>query len=220
FSVAERQLHGLLLNMRRVVSRIYGALFRGSLGKTYEHVLAEDLRNIHQRTRQTIFQAREYNSLKNKESELRMVTKGSPMDFGEEESAGPEGTEYACLTLPVHAAGRIKDVDAFITISRRMMPHEKLHIHCNSGLRHVEILITMHDMLKNATAVSFEDIINRQLAFNQSHSLAFHQANHCEEGPGLFNSQLDFIALFYEYAKSNPGGQPLQWSEWLGYRSA
>ncbi|WP_217902714.1 hypothetical protein, partial [Xanthomonas hortorum] len=31
FSVAERQLHGLLLNMRRVVSRIYGALFRGSL---------------------------------------------------------------------------------------------------------------------------------------------------------------------------------------------
>ncbi|MDC8640101.1 hypothetical protein NY667_20390, partial [Xanthomonas hortorum pv. hederae] len=32
FSVAERQLHGLLLNMRRVVSRIYGALFRGSLG--------------------------------------------------------------------------------------------------------------------------------------------------------------------------------------------
>ncbi|PUE98315.1 hypothetical protein C7T87_18490, partial [Xanthomonas hortorum pv. hederae] len=33
FSVAERQLHGLLLNMRRVVSRIYGALFRGSLGE-------------------------------------------------------------------------------------------------------------------------------------------------------------------------------------------
>ncbi|MCE4356577.1 hypothetical protein LYZ84_21905, partial [Xanthomonas hortorum pv. pelargonii] len=31
FSVAERQLHGLLLNMRRVVSRIYGALFRASL---------------------------------------------------------------------------------------------------------------------------------------------------------------------------------------------
>ncbi|MCE4355724.1 hypothetical protein LYZ84_17455, partial [Xanthomonas hortorum pv. pelargonii] len=33
FSVAERQLHGLLLNMRRVVSRIYGALFRGSLDR-------------------------------------------------------------------------------------------------------------------------------------------------------------------------------------------
>ncbi|WP_211317367.1 hypothetical protein, partial [Xanthomonas hortorum] len=31
FSVTERQLHGSLLNMRRVVSRIYGALFRGSL---------------------------------------------------------------------------------------------------------------------------------------------------------------------------------------------
>ncbi|WP_211317420.1 hypothetical protein, partial [Xanthomonas hortorum] len=35
FSVAERQLHGLLLNMRRVVSRIYGALFRGSLGNLH-----------------------------------------------------------------------------------------------------------------------------------------------------------------------------------------
>ncbi|QNM60546.1 hypothetical protein XHV734_1739 [Xanthomonas hortorum pv. vitians] len=30
-SVTERQLHGSLLNMRRVVSCIYGALFRGSL---------------------------------------------------------------------------------------------------------------------------------------------------------------------------------------------
>ncbi|WP_414429052.1 hypothetical protein, partial [Xanthomonas campestris] len=30
-SVTERQLHGSLLNMRRVVSRICGALFRGSL---------------------------------------------------------------------------------------------------------------------------------------------------------------------------------------------
>ncbi|WP_414429382.1 hypothetical protein, partial [Xanthomonas campestris] len=31
-SVTERQLHGSLLNMRRVVSRICGALFRVSLG--------------------------------------------------------------------------------------------------------------------------------------------------------------------------------------------
>ncbi|MBB3889256.1 hypothetical protein FHY26_004386, partial [Xanthomonas campestris] len=32
-SVTERQLHGSLLNMRRVVSRICGALFRVSLGQ-------------------------------------------------------------------------------------------------------------------------------------------------------------------------------------------
>ncbi|MGQ3469515.1 hypothetical protein, partial [Xanthomonas campestris] len=33
-SVTERQLHGSLLNIRRVVSRICGALFRGSLNQT------------------------------------------------------------------------------------------------------------------------------------------------------------------------------------------
>ncbi|MGQ3468818.1 hypothetical protein, partial [Xanthomonas campestris] len=32
-SVTERQLHGSLLNIRRVVSRICGALFRGSLAQ-------------------------------------------------------------------------------------------------------------------------------------------------------------------------------------------
>ncbi|MEE5090620.1 hypothetical protein V2H26_11265, partial [Xanthomonas euvesicatoria] len=32
-SVTERQLHGSLLNMRRVVSRICGALFRASLSE-------------------------------------------------------------------------------------------------------------------------------------------------------------------------------------------
>ncbi|WP_221237446.1 hypothetical protein, partial [Xanthomonas sp. 3058] len=34
-SVTERQLHGSLLNIRRVVSRICGALFRGSLGPSF-----------------------------------------------------------------------------------------------------------------------------------------------------------------------------------------
>ncbi|MDV2452724.1 hypothetical protein [Xanthomonas hortorum] len=203
-----------------IVLRVPNNPFWKDLGKTHENVLAEDLSKTYQRTRQPTLQFREYNILRNKRSELRMVTNGSPMDFGKEESAGTESTEYACLTLPVHPALRIEDVDVFTTISRRMMPHEKLHIHCNSGLRHAGILITMHDMLKNATTVSFADIINRQLAFNKIHSLAFDQANHCEEGLGLFNSQLDFIALFYEYAKSDLGAQPLPWSEWLGYRSA
>ncbi|MEA9834041.1 hypothetical protein VDG37_20270, partial [Xanthomonas campestris pv. raphani] len=36
-SVTERQLHGSLLNIRRVVSRICRALFRGSLDSTYLH---------------------------------------------------------------------------------------------------------------------------------------------------------------------------------------
>ncbi|MCC4635903.1 hypothetical protein [Xanthomonas dyei] len=203
-----------------IVLRVPNNPFWKNLGKTHEHVLAEDIRKIYQRTRQTMLQVREYNIIRNKRSELCMVTEGSAMSSGEEESEGTEGTEYACFTLPVHPVDRIKDVDTFIAMSHKMRPHEKLHIHCNSGLRHAGILIIMHDMLKNATAVSFEDIINRQLIFNQIHSLDFYQANHCEEGPSLFNSQLDFIALFYEYAKSNLEGQPLPWSEWLGYRFA
>ncbi|MEE5092282.1 hypothetical protein V2H26_20215, partial [Xanthomonas euvesicatoria] len=40
-SVTERQLHGSLLNMRRVVSRICGALFRASLKDGYTKGMPE-----------------------------------------------------------------------------------------------------------------------------------------------------------------------------------
>ncbi|MEA0902155.1 hypothetical protein, partial [Xanthomonas campestris] len=42
-SVTERQLHGSPLNMRRVVSRICGALFRASLTRCQQRISNESL---------------------------------------------------------------------------------------------------------------------------------------------------------------------------------
>ncbi|MGF6812935.1 hypothetical protein OKW30_008152 [Paraburkholderia sp. Clong3] len=73
----------------------------------------------------------------------------------------------------------------------------------------------MHDMLCNAATVSFDDIINRQLAFNPGRALDFHKDVAHEGRSDFRNDRLELISLFYEYAKSNPKGQPLLWSEWL-----
>ncbi|MEP9440514.1 hypothetical protein QYG72_04060, partial [Xanthomonas euvesicatoria] len=46
-SVTERQLHGSPLNIRRVVSRICGALFRGSLGRIKVPHSSFDMRPVY-----------------------------------------------------------------------------------------------------------------------------------------------------------------------------
>ncbi|OQP79880.1 hypothetical protein IA54_021845 [Xanthomonas phaseoli pv. syngonii LMG 9055] len=100
-------------------------------------------------------------------------------------------------------------------MERDMEIHEKLHVHCGVGQGRTGIFIAMHDILHNAAMVSLDDIINRQLAFNPGRALDFHKDVAHEGRSNFRNDRLEFIALFYQYAKSNLKGQPLLWSEWL-----
>ena len=100
-----------------------------------------------------------------------------------------------------------------------MAAHEKLHVHCGVGQGRTGIFIAMHDMLRNAAMVSFEDIIKRQLAFNPGRALDFHKDVAHEGRSDFRNHRLEFISLFYEYAKANLKGHPLLWSKWLDLQS-
>ncbi|AAM41387.1 avirulence protein [Xanthomonas campestris pv. campestris str. 8004] len=104
-------------------------------------------------------------------------------------------------------------------MEREMAHDERLHVHCGMGLGRTTIFIVMHDILRNAAMLSFDDIIERQRKFNPGRSLD-NNKDVSDKGRSEFrNERSEFLPLFYEYAKQNPKGQPLLWSEWLDHNA-
>ncbi|SBV53279.1 putative type III effector protein XopH [Xanthomonas bromi] len=186
-----------------------------NVGKSREEVLTDEHERINALKEQETVQILHRKDVKNNVENPRAVTLTRPPIFSEEELVKMAGARYMRLTVTDHLGPRAEDVDAFIAMERDMEIHEKLHVHCGVGQGRTGIFIAMHDILHNATMVSLDDIINRQLAFNPGRALDFHKDVAHEGRSNFRNDRLEFIALFYQYANSNPKGQPLLWSEWL-----
>jgi protein-tyrosine phosphatase len=73
-------------------------------------------------------------------------------------------------------------------------------------------------MLRNASQVSLLDIDHRQSLLAGDYDLLGKEGE-----PGarvaVAAERADFVRAFYDYAKANPNGRPLLWSEWLKAKS-
>jgi len=186
-----------------------------NVGKSRQEVLADESARIEQLKQQPSVSILHRKDVKNGVDNPRSVTLDRPRIFSEEEIVQQAGAEYVRLMVTDHLGPRKEDVDAFIALERRMPPHAKLHVHCGVGQGRTGIFIAMHDMLRNASAVSFDDIVKRQLAFNPGRALDFEKDVAHGERSGFRNDRLEFLTLFFMYAKENPCGHPQMWSEWL-----
>ncbi|WP_429500353.1 type III secretion system effector XopH (plasmid) [Robbsia andropogonis] len=190
-----------------------------NVGKSRVEVLTDERERIHELKGQETVQILHRKDVKNDVANPRAVTLSKPQIFSEEELVKMAGAKYVRLTVTDHLGPRAEDVDAFVEMERDMAAHEKLHVHCGVGQGRTGIFIAMHDMLRNAATVSFDDIIKRQLAFNPGRALDFHKDVAHEGRSDFRNDRLEFISLFYEYARTNPKGHPLLWSAWLDHHS-
>ncbi|WP_446644068.1 type III secretion system effector XopH (plasmid) [Xanthomonas citri pv. bilvae] len=186
-----------------------------NVGKLREEVLADEQERIRAIKSQETVQILHRKDVKNGIPNPRSVKLNKPSILSEEELVKSAGAEYLRLTVTDHLGPRAEDIDTFVKMERNMAPNERLHVHCGVGQGRTGIFIAMHDILRNAHLISFEDIIKRQLAFNPGRALDFNKDVSHEGRSDFRNDRLELITLFYEYAKSNPNGQPALWSEWL-----
>ncbi|WP_324250662.1 hypothetical protein [Xanthomonas hortorum] len=189
----------------------------GNAGKSRDEALADEQQRIQTLKSQETVHIFHRKDVKSEASNPRGATLSKPLIFSEEELVKTAGAKYVRLTVTDHLSPRADDIDAFIAMEREMAQDERLHVHCGMGLGRTTIFIVMHDILRNAAMLSFNDIIERQRKFNPGRSLD-NNKDVSDKGRSEFrNERSEFLPLFYEYAKENPKGQPFLWSEWLGH---
>ena len=142
------------------------------------------------------------------------LTLGPLSAVSEAQAAASLGLGYLRLAVSDHTRPDDAVVERFVRFYRSLPPDVWLHFHCRGGAGRTTTFMTLVDMLRNAQAVAFEDIIARQKALGGS-DLAKTSGGSAPGRDALARQRLEFLRRFYDYARANPGGAPLGWTAWL-----
>ncbi len=129
------------------------------------------------------------------------------------------GAHYFRLALTDHFRPEDADVDAYLEFYKKLPADAWVHYHCFAGHGRTTTFMVMHDILKNAGRVSFEDIVSRQgligvLDLSDIDGLKDWRRKAAIE-------RYEFARHFYDYVKANPQ-LTSSWTSWArkqGYAS-
>lgn len=130
----------------------------------------------------------------------------------EEEVVRAHGAKYFRLALMDHFRPDDPDVDRFVAFYKQLPKDAWLHYHCYAGMGRTTIFMVMHDILKNASKVSFNDIIQRQklIGIVDLSDIPDKKKNY---GRKAYIERYQFVRHFYDYVKENPN-LDVPYSEW------
>jgi hypothetical protein len=123
------------------------------------------------------------------------------------------GASYRRITVSDHARPLDIEVDRFVADVRSLPADAWAHFHCRAGKGRTTTFMALYDMLRNANKASIEDIVQRQSLLIGDYNLL--AAADDAGKAGVAEDRTAFVRAFYEYARTNPNGKPMLWSEWL-----
>jgi protein-tyrosine phosphatase len=143
----------------------------------------------------------------------RSVTLRHPDVMSERALVEDAGARYFRLMVTDHSRPRREEVDRFVKLVRDMPEGAAIHVHCLGGRGRTTTFMTLCDMLHNARHVSARDIIERQARFSYDYQMSTINPDKPYK-MSLQEDRLEFLHTFHDYARNNPGGKGLLWSEW------
>jgi len=132
----------------------------------------------------------------------------------ERDIARGAGAGYVRITVTDHARPLDDEVDRFVLAVRALPENAWAHFHCEAGRGRTTTFMVLYDILRNATRVSLEDIVQRQKILGYDYDV-LRPANAGDWRAPYTSDRIAFVRAFYDYARANPNGRPQLWTEWL-----
>ncbi|MCY0995732.1 protein tyrosine phosphatase [Myxococcus sp. MISCRS1] len=128
----------------------------------------------------------------------------------------PEG-QYVRLPVTDHTRPQDATVQRFLDWVRGLPDDAHLHLHCRGGKGRTATFMCLLDLLRNAHRLPLDTVLDRQARLG-AYDLREPADPSSRKAP-FITERRTFIERFHAYARENPGGAPLGWTEWLA-RSA
>lgn len=130
----------------------------------------------------------------------------------EVEAFGLDAGRYLRLPVTDHTRPSDAAVDRFAAFLRDLDGEGHVHLHCRGGKGRTATFMALADMLHNAAHLSLPEILARQARLNE-YELTKAPDPASAKAPYIAERRA-FLERFHAYARANPMGAPLRWSEW------
>lgn len=120
--------------------------------------------------------------------------------------------DYIRFCLAYHQIPTPAEVDRFVQLVKNTPKNRCLYFHCDGGGVRTTLFMVMYDMMRNANALSLNDILYRHCKIAGKILLKLPD----RDAPG-YNYALKlrkFLKRFYLYSQHNSDNFKTQWSDW------
>jgi len=121
--------------------------------------------------------------------------------------------QYQRFYITNHFAPVAKDVDEFIKFIKKYPATTKFLFHCRGGAGRTTTYMVMLDMMRNAKQLSFDEIMQRQIALGGENFFRLPVSNDYKYLPA--KQRLAFLKKFYEYCHGNQNNYKTSWTQWV-----
>lgn len=126
---------------------------------------------------------------------------------------------YLRIHQPDHCPPPDVEVDGLVRLVDELPSSAWFHVHCKGGSGRSVSIVSLLDMLHNADAVSFEEIITRQWIVGRSNLFSqqkFQDPQHLTPKEECYRDRMGFLKLFYRFSKERlQTGEQIGWLEYL-----
>lgn len=131
----------------------------------------------------------------------------------EESMIRTSGHQYLRFAVTEHLRPVDSEVDRFVEKMATLPEKTWVHLHDRTGEGRSSMFMLMYDFLVSARYLSFEEILEKHRKLG---SVDLMKVGVDTDWNHTFKKErADFIREFYKYAKENPRGETLTWSQWL-----
>lgn len=131
----------------------------------------------------------------------------------EESMVRTSGHQYVRFIVTEHLRPIDGEVDRFVEKISTLPEKTWVHIHDRTGEGRSSMFMLMYDFLVSARYLSFEEIVEKHRKLGSIDLMK--SGTDTDWNHTYKKERADFIREFYKYAKENPRGENMTWSQWL-----